>query len=161
MEVDTHTLDAVISAFAKKLAGISSAEFDRFVACHDEQKKKERKRRQKTLALLQAESAPPLPALESPQLESPQPSPSQKKGTKRELIRQLTQDEASFVEELGEICEKTLVRGEQVSEHSSLNSKRRKVLEELAEMQKRAEQILGECHDIDCECEECEEESSE
>ena len=181
--LDNHSREAIVAAFGKKLSMLTDESFERFVAIHDLKKKEDLKEKQKqrkrrldtTLAAAAAPVAKEASKRVNPGKEQAQARVekaekrrcSVEKEEEQELrpVRQLSADESSFLKTLGKVCKKTTSPSSQSKnppQSSNLHGKspkkkqRDQALEELAEMQKRVEAILNECHEMDCECEECE-----
>ena len=178
MQIDRHTQEIIIHTFARKLSQLSPAEFGVFVASHDLKRKQEKRQREE-----KKKAAASVVVVASPQSKGKDVSlePSTKKPRSQDksptkLAKQLSVEESSFFDSLGVICDDThnpevndLSEQRELSEQHEADSmkskfkksKQKMALDELAKIQKRVEEILGECHDMDCECEDCNDEDSE
>jgi hypothetical protein len=153
VQLDQHTSEAIIRYFGARLADyarVSPDVLSQFEALHDAKKKEEQAaRKAEREAVKKAEKKEIVKVLQpAPHSSTPTPLGSTKK-------RKMTAEEASFFASLEDVCHATKVdegdkkgdkEGEEKKKHSaSKKNKRKQVLKELEEMEKKVQQILRNC----------------
>jgi glycyl-tRNA synthetase beta subunit len=126
--MDGHQRDLVIRVFATRIVELvkqKNTALDEFCALHDAKKKEEKAHRRE------------------------QQSVSADKRSRSEADKDAQgPDEQGILESIGTMASSSLAK-------ISKKQKRQDALEELSAMQKRVQEILDNCHDLNCDCDEC------